>query len=101
MMATTTLLLSHCHQVLSISVMARVVLNSRLGTLLGLAKVYTFLLGMMDLVLLTTITLDMRRSLLALKSTVVTLCNWTAFLGHQSKLSVSMIAATDAMAFQT
>ena len=100
-MTTTTLLLGHGHQVLRILVMARIVLQSRLGTLLGLAKVYTFLLWMMDLVVLATVALDMRRSLLALKSTMVTLCDRAAFLGHQSKLSVSMIATTDSMAFET
>jgi hypothetical protein len=99
--APAALLLSYSHQVLGISVMVQVVLKSRLGTFLSLAKVYTFLLWMMDLVVLATVALDMRRSLLPLKSTMVTLCNGAAFLGHQGKLSVSVVAATDSMAFQT
>jgi hypothetical protein len=101
MVATTTLLLGHSHQMLRVSVTARIILKSCLGALLGLTEVDAFLLWMMDLVLLTTITLDMRRSFLALKSTMMTLCNRTALFRHQGKLSVGMVATADSMAFQT
>jgi hypothetical protein len=71
-----------------------------LGTFLCLTKMNAFLLWMMDLLRLAAIALDMRKSLLALKSTMVTLSDRTTLLGHQSEFSIGMVATADTMSLQ-
>ena len=61
---------------------------SDLSALLGLAKVNALLARMMMLSSISTVTADMRRSLLALLSTVLALRHRPSFLGNGDKLAV-------------
>jgi hypothetical protein len=98
--AATTLFLSHSYQMPGIFVVIQIFVKTGLGTFLGLTKMYAFLLWVMDLLRLAAIALHMRRSLLALKSTMMTLSDRTTLLGHQSEFSVGMVATADTMSLQ-
>ncbi|MGG6498728.1 UNVERIFIED_CONTAM: hypothetical protein NY603_37955, partial [Bacteroidetes bacterium 56_B9] len=73
----TTLLLCDCNEVSRIILLldVGVVVKASLCTLFSFTEMYAFLFWVMRLLGLATVTLDMRRPLLALETTVLALRN--------------------------
>jgi hypothetical protein len=89
MWAAATLLLSDHSQVSSGRLGQGAIPEASLNLLLGLAKVYTFLLGMMRFVAaFSTLATDVCRPFLSLASAVLTLRDRTTFLRDERQLTV-------------
>lgn len=90
MVAATALLLCNCNEVSRIILLLDmgIVVEASLRTLFSFAEMYTFLFWMMRLLGLAAVTLDMRRPLLALETTVLALRDGSPLLGHEGEFAV-------------
>lgn len=100
MMAAATLLFCNSGQMCRVLFFMVVVVESSLGSLLGLTQVYAFLFRVVRLFDFTTIALYMSRSLLSFETTVVALSDRPSLLRNQGEFAVSMSATTHTVTFE-